>query len=199
MATKQMDQLKRFKAALQARANATNKASASGNVGQVGQPQKKIFGPQVPRQNPNQRPSAAKATPAQIAAMKAQREAAFKRHISQQKQQTVPKAPVGTPQKRQVPTQRTPPFQMPQKRPIDTPPKKRAGAITGMRGSAGLNQKGRKNSKRPTEEPASVKQAVRIPTDRQPIPTQTAKQYSYSNGGLTRTTDKLKTGIKNGV
>tara|TARA_R110002126_G_scaffold82842_13_gene202812 strand:- start:5629 stop:6135 length:507 start_codon:yes stop_codon:yes gene_type:complete len=168
MATKQMEQLKRFNEANQARVNATNKASDSGNVGQVGQPQKPT---QAVRQNPNQRPSVAKATPAQIAAMKAQREAAFKRHISQQKQKTVPKAPVGIPQKRQVPTQRPTPFQMPQKRPMDTPPKKRAGAITGMRGSAGLNQKGRRNS----------------------------KQYSYSNGGLTRTTDKLKTGIKNGV
>ena len=105
MATKQMEQLKRFNEANQARVNATNKASDSGNVGQVGQPQKPT---QAVRRNPTPRQTA---TPAQVAMhdrkRKAQRtayeaatlKAAFKKRISQQKQQTVPKAPVGTPKK----------------------------------------------------------------------------------------------------
>ena len=177
MATKQMEQLKRFNEANQARANATNKASDSGNVGQVGQPQKPT---QAVRQNPRPRQTA---TPAQVAMhdrkRKAQRtayeaatlKAAFKKRISQQKQQTVPKAPVGTPKRNFGIQKNLQPLPKSFRSSFGLPPKKRAGAITDMRGSAGLNQKGRKNS----------------------------KQYSYSNGGLTRTTDKLKTGIKNGV
>ena len=174
MATNQMDQLKRFNElkAKQARANATNKASDSGNVGQVGQPQKPT---QAVRQGPTPRQLA---TPAQVAMhdrkRKAQRtayESALKKHISQQKQQTVPKAPVGTPKRNFGIQKNLQPVPKSFRSSFGLPPKKRAGAITDMRGSAGLNQKGRKNS----------------------------KQYSYSNGGLTRTTDKLKTGIKNGV
>ena len=182
MATNQMDQLKRFNElkAKQARANATNKASDSGNVGQVGQPQKPT---QAVRQGPTPRQLA---TPAQVAMhdrkRKAQRsayESALKKHISQQKQQTVPKAPVGTPKRnfgiqknlQPVPKSFRSSFGLPPKSGMAKMNKERAGAITDVRGSAGLNQKGRKNS----------------------------KQYSYSNGGLTRTTDKLKTGIKNGV
>ena len=174
MATNQMDQLKRFNElkAKQARANATNKASDSGNVGQVGQPQKPT---QAVRQGPTPRQLA---TPAQVAMhdrkRKAQRtayESALKKHISQQKQQTVPKAPVGPPKRNFGIQKNLQPLPKSFRSSFGLPPKKRAGAITDMRGSAGLNQKGRKNS----------------------------KQYSYSNGGLTRTTDKLKTGIKNGV
>ena len=174
MATNQMDQLKRFNElkAKQARANATNKASDSGNVGQVGQPQKPT---QAVRQGPTPRQLA---TPAQVAMhdrkRKAQRsayESALKKHISQQKQQTVPKAPVGPPKRNFGIQKNLQPLPKSFRSSFGLPPKKRAGAITDMRGSAGLNQKGRRNS----------------------------KQYSYSNGGLTRTTDKLKTGIKNGV
>ena len=177
MATNQMDQLKRFNElkAKQARANATNKASDSGNVGQVGQPQKPTQAVRQRQAQQLQHPRPRQtATPAQIATMKAQRtayEAALKKHISQQKQQTVPKAPVGPPKRNFGIQKNLQPLPKSFRSSFGLPPKKRAGAITDMRGSAGLNQKGRKNS----------------------------KQYSYSNGGLTRTTDKLKTGIKNGV